>query len=149
MRGAIYQLPSSMANAVRLMYAGAAFALVYAVGTILVVDPRIVHHPVASRHASLGALVALTVFFSIIQIAVWLMIARACKNRRKWARVTGTVLFGFHTLATLGVLASSSPGIGVAKILTPVSWLIACGAVVFLWQRPSSAFFRGQTSISR
>ena len=27
------------------------------------------------------------------------------------------------------------------KVLTALSWLIACGAVVFLWQRPSSAFF--------
>ena len=66
------------------------------------------------------------------------------KNRtlRYWARVTGIVLFGLHTLGFLGVLANSHPGIGLAKVLTTLSWLIACGAVVFLWQRPSSAFFQ-------
>ena len=66
------------------------------------------------------------------------------KNRtlRYWARVTGTVLFGLHTLGLLGVLADSHPGIGLTKVLTTLSWLIACGAVVFLWQRPSSAFFQ-------
>ena len=32
--------------------------------------------------------------------------------------------------------------LGLTKVLTTLSWLIACGAVVFLWQRPSSLFFR-------
>jgi eukaryotic-like serine/threonine-protein kinase len=36
------------------------------------------------------------------------------------------------TLGFLGVLANSHPGIGLAKVLTTLSWLIACGAVVFL-----------------
>jgi len=27
-------------------------------------------------------------------------------------------------------------------VLTVISWLIACGAVVFLWQRSSSEYFR-------
>jgi len=31
---------------------------------------------------------------------------------------------------------------GLMKVLTTLGWLIACGAVVFLWQRPSSAFFQ-------
>ena len=84
---------------------------------------------------------ALTVVLSLIEIALWLGIARACRNGQSWARVTGTVLFGLHTLAFLGVLANPHPGIGLTKVLTIISWLIACGAVVFLWKRPSSAFF--------
>jgi hypothetical protein len=47
------------------------------------------------------------------------------------------------------VLADSHPGIGLTKVLTTVSWLIACGAVVFLWQRPSSAFFRAAGASGR
>jgi hypothetical protein len=42
------------------------------------------------------------------------------------------------------VLGSQRPGFLVTKLLTVVGWLIACGAVVFLWQRASSAFFRGR-----
>ena len=87
-------------------------------------------------------MVALTILLSLIEIALWLGIARACRNGKSWARVTGTVLFGLHTLGFLGVLANSHPGLGLAKVLTTLSWLIACGAVVFLWQRPSSAFFQ-------
>jgi hypothetical protein len=40
------------------------------------------------------------------------------------------------------VQANSHPGIGLTKLLTFVGWPIACAAVAFLWQRPSSAFFR-------
>ena len=87
---------------------------------------------------------ALTILLSLIEIALWLGIARACRNGKSWARVTGTVLFGLHTLGFLDVLASTHAGIGPAKVLTTLSWLIACGAVVFLWQRPSSVFFRAR-----
>jgi hypothetical protein len=86
--------------------------------------------------------VALTVLVSLIEIALWLGIARACRNGRRGARVAGTILFGVHTLGFLGVLVDSHPGIGLTKVLTTLSWLIACGAVVFLWQRPSSSFFQ-------
>jgi len=41
----------------------------------------------------------------------------------------------------LGVLGSSQAGFGPAKVLTLIGWLIGLGAVVALWQRPSSAFF--------
>jgi hypothetical protein len=133
-----------MRNAIGLMYAGAAYTLVYAIGVIIVAGAIISKHPAptASGHVTVGGVVALTVLLSVIEIALWLGIARACRNGKRWARVTGTVLFGLHTLGFLGVLANAHPGLGLAKVLTTLSWLIACGAVVFLWQRPSSAFFQ-------
>jgi hypothetical protein len=141
-------VPDSLRNAVTFMYAGAAYTLVYAVGVVIVAASIIKKNPTlavtaGSRHGTtLGGVVALTVVLSLIEIALWLGIARACRRGQSWARVTGTVLFGLHTLGFLGVLASAHPGIGLTKVLTTVSWLIACGAVVFLWKRPSSAFFR-------
>jgi hypothetical protein len=59
------------------------------------------------------------------------------------------VLFGLYTLGVLGVLASSQAGLGPAKVLTLIGWLIGCGAVVFLWQRPSSAFVTARAPLSR
>jgi len=144
-----------MRSAIGLMYAGAAYALVYAVGVIVVASAIISKHPGAvavragSGRATVGGVVALTIFLSLIEIALWLGIARACRNGKRWARVTGTVLFGAHTLGFLGVLANSHPGLGLAKVLTTLSWLIACGAVVFLWQRPSSAFFQAAAAPGR
>jgi hypothetical protein len=148
-RAPLAPLPGSMRNAIGLMYAGAAYALVYAIGVVIVADSIIARHPelatdqAGSGHLTVGGVAALTVLLSLIEIALWLGIARACRNGKGWARVTGTVLFGVHTLGFLGVLANTHPGIGLTKVLTLLSWLIACGAVVFLWQRPSSAFFAG------
>ena len=154
-RAPLAPLPDSMRSAIGLMYAGAAYALVYAVGVIVVASAIISKHPGAaavragSGHTTVGGVVALTIFLSLIEIALWLGIARACRSGKSWARVTGTVLFGVHTLGFLGVLASSHPGLGLAKVLTTLSWLIACGAVVFLWQRPSSAFFQAAAAPGR
>jgi len=139
-------LPASMRNAIGLMYAGAAFALVYAIGVVIVASAIISKHPAVtaarSGHVTVGGVAAATVVLSAIEIALWLWIARACRKGKGWARVTGTVLFGVHTLGFLGVLVNTHSGLGLAKLLTTLSWLIACGAVVFLWKRPSSAFFQ-------
>jgi serine/threonine protein kinase len=138
------QLPASMRKAIGLMYAGAGYALVEAIGVIVVASAIISKHPVRATagQVTVGGVVALTVVLSVIEIALWLGIARACRAGRSWARVTGTVLFGLHTLGFLGVLVNPHSGLGLTKVLTTLSWLIACGAVVFLWQRPSSAFFQ-------
>jgi hypothetical protein len=144
-----------MRNAIGLMYAGAAYTLVYAIGVVGVAGAIIAKHPAetaaraSSHHVTVGGVAALTVFLSVIEIALWLGLARACRRGKGWARVTGTVLFGLHTLGFLGVLVNSHPGLGPAKLLTTLSWLIACGAVVFLWQRPSSAFFASGATPAR
>ncbi len=150
-RGPITPLPASMVTAVRLMYAGAAYALVWAIGVITVSASIVKNHPVVTAggdHRLAGA-VTLAVFLSIAEIALWLGIARACRRGSNGARVTGTVLFAVDTLGLLGVVVSSQPGLGPAKVLTLIGWLIGCGAVVSLWQRPSSAFFHARASVSR
>ena len=63
--------------------------------------------------------------------------------------MAGTVLFGVYSLGVLGVAASSQAGLGPAKVLSLIGWLIALGAVIALWQPPSSAFFAAQASPNR
>jgi hypothetical protein len=139
-------VPESVRNAVRLMHAGAAYAAVYAIGVIVVASAIIKKNTTAtttgSGHTTVAGVAALTVVLSLIEIAVWIGLAQACRSGKNWARVTGTVLFGLNTIGFLGVLANAHPGIGLTKVLTGIGWLIGLGAVVFLWQRPSGAFFR-------
>jgi len=137
------QLPASVATAIRLMYAGAAYALVWAIGVIAVWASIVRNHPLisASGDHRLAGAVTLALFVSAIDIALWLWIARGCRRGRNGARVTGTVLFALHTLGVLSLVVSSQVGLGPAKVLTLIGWLIGCGAVVFLWQRPSGVFF--------
>ena len=42
------------------------------------------------------------------------------------------------------MITNKHAGLGLAKLLTTIGWLIACGAVVFLWRRPSGEFFRAR-----
>jgi hypothetical protein len=147
-RAATAPPPASMVTAVRLMYAGAAYALVWAIGVIAVAASIVKHHPVVSDHRLAGA-VTLAVLLCAAEIALWLGIARACRRGRSGARVAGTVLFALHTVGVLGVLASTQAGLAPAKVLTLIGWLIGLGAVVALWQRPSSAFFTAQASLNR
>jgi len=147
-RAATAPLPASMVTAVRLMYAGAAYALIWAIGTIAVAASIVKQHPLVSDHRLAGA-VTLAVLLGAAEIALWLGIARACRRGSSGARVTGTVLFALHTVGLLGVLGSSQAGLGPAKVLTLIGWLIGLGAVVALWQRPSSTFFTAQASLNR
>jgi serine/threonine protein kinase len=150
-RGPVYQLPGTMVTAVRLMYAGAIYTLIYAIGLAKVVRSAL-DHPASNippAHVGSGGVAGIVVLVSLIEIGVWLWIARACRNGRGWARITGTVLFAIHTLSTIALLGNARPGIGLAKVLDVIGWLIACGAVVFLWRRPSSAFFSSRPSIRR
>jgi serine/threonine kinase PknH len=147
-RAAAAPLPASMVTAVRLMYAGAAYALVWAIGTIAVAASIVRHHPVVNDHRLAGA-VTVAVLLGAAEIALWLGVARACRRGSSGARVAGTVLFALHTVGVLGVLASSQEGLGPAKALTLIGWLIGLGAVVALWQRPSSTFFSAPAAASR
>ena len=149
--GATVPLPASILTAVRLMYAGAAFALIWAIGVIAVSVSIAKHYPLASAsgdHPLAGA-VTLVILLCAADIALWLAIARACRRGSSGARVAGTVLFAVHTVGVLGVVTSSQAGLGPAKVLTLIGWLIGLGAVMALWQPPSSAFFTAQASLNR
>jgi hypothetical protein len=149
--GATVPLPASMVTAVRLMYTGAAFALIWAIGIIAVSASIVKHYPLAGEsgdHRLAGA-VTLAILLCAADIALWLGIARACRRGSGGARVAGTVLFAVHTVGVLGVATSSQAGLGPAKVLTLIGWLIGLGAVVALWQPPSSAFFTARRPASR
>jgi serine/threonine protein kinase len=149
--GSAVPLPASMVTAVRLMYAGAAYAVIWAIGVIAVSASIVKHYPYVSAsgdHRLAGA-ITLAILLCAADIALWLGIARACRRGSGGARVAGTVLFAVHTVGVLGVATSSQAGLGPAKVLTLIGWLIGLGAVLALWQRPSSAFITAQASLNR
>ena len=71
-RGPIYQLPSSVATAVRLMYAGAAYTLLYALGVVLVASAFVKDHPLAAGRTTVGGVAFAVVLLSLVEIALWL-----------------------------------------------------------------------------
>ena len=99
------------------------------------------HLTVSQVNATQHALIIGSIVSGLIAVAAWLVIARACKNGHNWARITGTALFGLATIDTIG--SAISPVAGLVKAWWPVIWLAGLIAVIFLWRRPSTEFFKG------
>ena len=51
------------------------------------------------------------------------------------------MLFAISTVDTIGGLAA--PVAGTVKIWAVIVWLVALTAIVFLWRRSSTAYFKG------
>ena len=141
-------VPPQVTNAVRAMYAGAAASVVGIVIEILTVNATKTaiekHSPnlTASQvNSTQHYLIAGAVIGGLIALAAWIFLARACRNGNSWARITATVLFG---LATVDLIVSAVSPVAVpVKAWWPVVWLCGLAAVIFLWQRASTAFFKG------
>ena len=140
-------IPPQVANGVKVMYVGAAASILGIIVDILTVNAtktaierRSPKLTVSQVNASQHALIIGFVLGGVIAAAVWIFLARACRDGKNWARITGTVLFGLSTVDTsIGIAA---PVAGTVKIWGAVVWLIALVAIVFLWQRDSTAFFK-------
>lgn len=153
-------VPASMRNAVRLMYLGAAVSLGKVIADVVTESP--------TRHAMLTALrtgaaksgttvttaqlnsgitatLVMAFVLGLIGAGLWILLARASRSGKDWARVTGSVLFGLDTLAVLigpPDVGIRGPEAAVARILAGIIWLIGLTAVVYLWQKDSSVFFK-------
>lgn len=88
-------------------------------------------------HAELVVLVV----FGLIGAGLWFWMARSCLAGKSWARITSTVFFAIDTLSVL-LGAAVAPGSGLTRIYGFVVWIIGLIAIVFLWRRSSSDYFR-------
>jgi hypothetical protein len=145
--------PGSVVNAVRLMYVGAAISLI---GVILNIAtegslktrvrntyPKLTASQVTRlAHIDFVFIIVLGLIF----VGLWIWMAFKCKAGRNWARTTGTVFFGFLTLFMIITLSGAGGGLGGGLALIPalILWLVGLGAVILLWRKSASAFFRPQ-----
>ena len=142
--------PQSVLRAVRVMYVGLAASLLGIVvdmttlsatrGEILKRNPDFTQTQVNNtEHLEIGLFIA----GGLIGAALWLWMAQSCRAGKGWARVVSTVFFGIDTLSVLAGAASAVPGGGLTRVYGLVVWVIGLVAIIFLWQRSSSDYFRG------
>jgi len=141
-------IPPQVKHAITAMYVGAAATVAGIVIEILTVNAtktaiqnRSPHLSASQLNSTQHALIIGSIVSGLIAVAAWLVVARACKNGSNWARITGTVLFVLATVDTIG--SAISPVAGLVKAWWPVIWLAGLVAVILLWQRPSTDFFKG------
>ena len=133
------ELPASMRNALRFMYAGAGIAVVFGVTVALTTHSRLVHGGNPSSGAYKAGYVVGGTIAGLIGCGLWLWMARANKRGRSWARILSAVFFGLLTLyAAVGLVALPA----AAEIVVIFEWAAGLSAVVFLWQRQSSHYYK-------
>lgn len=98
---------------------------------------------VAISASEMDAIVAIsaatTVFFSVVSLAVALLVALFIRKGYNWARIVATVfavlgLFGLANLTTAGSLMA---------VLTVLGIVLPVAAVIMLWMKPSTEYFNG------
>jgi hypothetical protein len=141
--------PQSILRAVRVMYVGLAASLLGVIvdlttlsatrTEILKRNPGYTTAQLDSaEHLEIGIFIA----GGLIGAALWLWMAQKCRAGKGWARVVSTVFFGIETLSVLVGVAGATGG-GLSRVYGLVVWVIGLIAIIFLWQRSSSDYFRG------
>ena len=139
--------PPAVLNAVKLMYVGAAVSTVSLIISLASIGGT--KDAIKKARPSLTAtqvnqlntfIIALAVVSGVIGVALWLWMARKNGEGKNWARILSSVLFGLATLDLFGVLSQPKTALGLVFPL--LTWLVGLGAVVLLWRKESTEFFK-------
>jgi hypothetical protein len=149
--------PSSVRTAMWLMYAGGALSLISAILVLALsgriktdVDNALLKDNVTNSrdgkkvltlsqiHSVASAYVVIIVVVLLIAVALWVWMAWANGRGRPWARIVASVLFGLNTIFLLIGISRA----GSSTLVSGVGWLIGLVAIIMLWQRASSAYFK-------
>lgn len=140
--------PRTVVNAARFMYAGAAISAVLAVidaVTLLSSHERatlVQQHPhwtTSQVHAAIASAFVFLIVAQLVEIALWIVMARVSLAGRNWGRIASSVLFG---LGTANIAAGVAHARTAALIPSLLVWVAGAGAVILLWQRESTDYFR-------
>lgn len=146
----VRDIPQSVQRAVRVMYIGLAASLLGIIvdmttlsstrSEILSRNPGYTQTQLNNaEHVEIGLFIA----GGLIGAALWLWMAQTCRAGKGWGRVVSTVFFGIDTLSVLaGLAGAGTGGGGLTRIYAVVVWVIGLIAIICLWQRSSSDYFR-------
>ena len=143
--------PKSVINAVRLMYAGAAMNAISVIVALTAIGSlrttlKDQTNPVLTTsqvNSAVDLFIATIVIGGLIGIGLWIWMAFKNKAGKNWARITGSVFFGIDTISLVSSFARA--GVTGSRVITVIIWLIGLGAVILLWRKESTAYFKGQS----
>ena len=140
--------PQSVLRAVKVMYAGLAVSLVGIIvdmttlsSTRSAILKRNPGYTAAQLNNAEHLQIGLFIAGGLIGAALWLWMAQSCRAGKGWARVVSTVFFGIDTVSVLAGTAAAQGG-GLSRIYGILVWVIGLIAIILLWQRSSSDYFR-------
>jgi hypothetical protein len=146
--------PQPVTTAVRLMYAGAALSAIEIIlglatmGSLKsAIRSQYPGYTASQIHTAQVAAIVAAVVIGAIAIGLWLWMAWANGKGKSWARIVATVLFALNTIDMLTLIAR--PHSALSLVFALLVWLAGLGAIFFLWQRESSAYFQAMSARPR
>jgi hypothetical protein len=144
------ETPGTVRNAVKFIYAGAALSAIEmiiglaTIGSIKSAIEKAYPKDTPSQVHSLEvSSIVLAVIVGLISIGLWVWMAKACESGHSYGRIVGTVLFALNTIFLL--LDFARPHASLGLVLNILVWLAGLGAVIFLWNRESTPYFKPQS----
>ncbi len=144
--------PSSILTAVKLMYAGAVLSLLW---TIFFsrpdvvrdnLDPESTNIPAEDVDAVVNLAIGSIIVLGLITIGLWILMARANRAGKSWARIVATMLGGLAILSgLLGTLRAEA----VPLVLDLVLIALSASILVLLYRRESSEYYDAVSRRSR
>jgi hypothetical protein len=130
--------PAPVSKAVKLMFAGAVVAAVFTIWVLILLNQlKTADHSLTASEIGKGE--QSWISYGVISIGLWVWMAWATMRGKRWAQIASTVIFGLGTLVTLGFVTTFR---SILVILPILEWLVGLGAVIMLWRRESSEFFK-------
>jgi dipeptide/tripeptide permease len=151
--------PSSIALAVKLMYAGAALgilSLIYTLATVGTLKDRVADQmrdaDPSIKQTEIDAFYVVSIVIAIVSaivvVALWSWMAWKNGQGRSWARVVATVLAALNLLFIPFTIytARSEP---VSLVASLVNVILAIVILVLLWKKESSHFYKAADAARR
>lgn len=147
--------PSSIQNAVRLMWVGAGLSvigLIITLASLGSMKDEIREQLIASGeevtdeivNAAYGVAIFAGVVIGIIGVLLWLWMAWKNGQGRSWARIVATVLGVLNVLSTVYTsTAGTAPPL--ATIVSIINVILAVTILFLLWRKESSDFYDAHT----
>lgn len=140
--------PPPVQRACRLMFFGAMATVVWGVFGVIV-DAVWQGATVTNGSQKLsagqvkGALVLITIVEAVLFTVLWLWMSRMNRDGRSWARIVSSILFLGWSYATYQAIGGLNNWVAVVDlVIALVIWGLGVGAVYYLWQSESSAFYK-------
>lgn len=148
--------PSSIVQAVRLMYVGAVLTLLGGLLTPLIKDDlrRSMADAMSGQPTPMTAdqlevivnvVVVVSVVFGFIWAGVWLLMAWVIGKGKSWARVVATVLFALNLVSFLAGVAQGQ-ATGLVLVVNLLTMLVGAAVIALLWRKDSSAYFAASSA---
>src|ERR1700722_2671515 len=147
--------PPTLRNAVRLMWVGAALALISVIVTVTfsskiksAVTKAAVKANVTRRgngktvlttsqiHTLANVTFVLVIVVGILALLLWAWMAWANNKGSNWARIVATILFGLNTISLILEAGRAS----ITIIFVALGWVVGLAALVLLWRKATTAY---------